>query len=135
MVHVAVLHHSSALLVKYADTSQYDNQPGWFLPNDELRHVEHPEAGAKRVLKTQLGIENATLKLVDIESFIGDAKTWHLSFDYLAFPTGMNLAKGEGVAEAKWFEIDKLPGMEEWAHKGWGRAVLMKHAKVAPVAR
>ena len=130
-----MLHHSSALLVKYADTSQYDNQPGWFLPNDELRHVEHPEVGSKRVLKTQVGIENATLKLVDIESFIGDAKTWHLSFDYLAFPTGMNLAKGEGVAEAKWYEIDKLPRMEEWAHKGWGRAVLMKHAKVAPVAR
>ena len=86
-------------------------------------------------MKTQLGIENATLKLVDIESFIGDTKTWHLSFDYLAFPTGMNLAKGEGVAEAKWFEIDKLPRMEEWAHKGWGRAVLMKHAKVAPEAR
>jgi hypothetical protein len=87
------------------------------------------------VLKTQLGIENATLKLVDIESFIGDAKTWHLSFDYLAFPTSMNLVKGEGVAEAKWFEINKLPMLEDWAHKGWGRAVLLKHAKVVPVAQ
>jgi len=135
VVHVAVLHHSSALLVKYADTSQYDNQPGWFLPNDELRHVEHPEVGAKRVLKAQVGIENATLKLVDVESFIGDAKTWHLSFDYLAFPTSMNVVKGEGVAEAKWFEIDKLPGLEEFAHRGWGRAVLLKHARVAPLAR
>ncbi len=135
VVHVAVLHHSSALLVKYAATSQYDDQPGWFLPNDELRHAEHPEAGAKRVLKTQVGIENVTLKLVDVESFIGDAKTWHLSFDYLAFPTSMNVVKGEGVAEAKWFEIDKLPNMEEFAHKGWGRAVLMKYAIVAPIYR
>ena len=135
VVHVAVLHHSSALLVKYADTSQYDNQPGWFLPNDGLRHVEHPEVGAKRVLKTQVGIENAALKLVDVESFIGDAKTWHLSFDYLSFPTSMNVVRGEGVAEAKWFEIDKLPGLEEFAHRGWGRAVLLKHARVAPLAR
>ena len=105
------------------------------MPNDELRHVEHPEVAAKRVLKAQVGIENATLKLVDVESFIGDAKTWHLSFDYLAFPRTMNMVRGEGVAEAKWFEIDKLPGLEDWAHMGWGRAVLMKHAKVAPIAQ
>jgi ADP-ribose pyrophosphatase YjhB (NUDIX family) len=135
VVHVAVLHHSSALLVKYDDTSQYDNQPGWFLPNDELKHVEHPEVAAKRVLKSQAGIENAMLKLVDVESFIGDARTWHLSFDYLAFPTTMKVAKGEGVAEARWFEIDELPDVEEFAHKGWGRAVLMKHARVAPLAQ
>ncbi len=96
--------------------------------------MEHPEVGARRVLKDQVGIENATLKLVDIESFIGDAKTWHLSFDYLAFPTTMNVTTGEGVADARWFEIDKLPTMDEFAHRGWGRAVLLKHAKVAPIA-
>ncbi len=130
VAHVAVLHHNSALLVKYSDTSQYDNQPGWFLPNDELRHVEHPEAGSKRILKEQVGVENATFKLVDVESFIGDNKTWHLSFDYLAFPASMKVSRGPGVAEAKWFEMDKLPGLEEFAHRGWGRAVLLKHAKV-----
>lgn len=130
VAHVAVLHHNSALLVKYADTSQYDNQPGWFLPNDGLRHVEHPETAAKRILRDQLGIENATLKLVDVESFIGDNKSWHLIFDYLAFPVSMRVVKGEGLAEATWFEIDKLPGPNEFAHNGWGRAVLLKHAKV-----
>src|SRR5260370_38319489 len=91
VVHVAVLHHSSALLVKYADMSQYDNQPGWLLPNDELRHVEHPEGGAKRVLKTQVGIGHAPLKLVDIEAFIGDGKTWNLSFAYLALPASLDV--------------------------------------------
>ncbi len=132
--HVAVLHHSSVLLVKYSDTSQYDSQPGWFLPNDELRAVEHPEAGAKRILREQLGIENATLKLVDVESFIGDNKSWHLIFDFLAFPISMKAVKGNGLEEAKWFEIDRLPGPDEFAHKGWGRAVLLKHASVAPLA-
>ncbi len=132
--HVAVLHHSSALLVKYSDSSQYDSQPGWFLPNDELHLAEHPETGARRILREQLGIENATLKLVDVESFIGDNKSWHLIFDFLAFPTSMKVSKGNGLAEAKWFEIDKLPGPDEFAHKGWGRAVLLKHASVAPLA-
>jgi ADP-ribose pyrophosphatase YjhB (NUDIX family) len=128
--HLAVLHHSSALLVKYDDWSEYDNQPGWFLPNDGLKHVEHPETGAKRILREQLGFENATLRLVDVESFIGDNRSWHLIFDFLAFPTSMRVSRGKGVAEAKWFEIDKLPGPGEFAHNGWGRAVLLKHARV-----
>ncbi len=126
--HVAVLHHSSALLVKYE--GMVDQQSGWFLPNDDLHHVEHPEAAVRRILRDQVGIGTATLKLVDIESFIGNNKTWHLIFDYLAFPLSLIVTKGKGVAEAKWFEIDKLPAVEEFAHNGWGRAVLLKHAKV-----
>ena len=107
-----------------------DQQRGWFLPNDDLRHVEHPEAAAKRILKEQVAIENPTLKLVDVESFTGNNKTWHLIFDYLAFPTSMNVTKGKGIAEARWFDIGQLPPAEEFAHDGWGRAVLLKHAKV-----
>ena len=107
-----------------------DGQKGWFLPNDDLRHVEHPETAAKRILRDQVGIDGATLKLVDVESFIGNNKSWHIIFDYLAFPLTMKIAKGEGIAEARWFEIDTLPLPDEFAHNGWGRAVLLKHAKV-----
>lgn len=124
--HVAVLHHSSALLVKY--DSGHDEQPGWFLPNDSLHHLEHPEEAAKRVLKQHLGIGEATLKLVEIESFVGNNETWHLIFDYLAFPRTMKLSLGPVVKEAKWFEIDSLPTAREFAHHGWGRSVLLKHA-------
>ena len=46
----------------------------------------------------------------------------------------MKVVKGNGLAEARWFEIDKLPGPDEFAHKGWGRAVLLKHASVTPLA-
>lgn len=126
VTHIAVLHHSSALLVKYKTGP--DGQHGWFLPNDDLRHLEHPEQAAKRILKEQVGIEDATLKLVEIESFVGNNETWHLIFDYLAFPRTMKLTTGPTVSEAKWFEIDKLPANEEFAHHGWGRTVLVKHA-------
>ncbi len=129
--HAAVLHHTSALLIKYKDAEAFDGQTGWFLPNDGLRPVEHPEVGVKRILKDQVGIQNATLKLVEIESFIGDNKSWHLIFDYLAFPSSKDVVKGNGVAEAKWFEIEKLPSPQEFAHHGWGRGLLLKHAKPA----
>ncbi len=94
VAHVAALHHSSALLLKYRVGP--DSQLGWFLPNDDLHHLEHPD--------------------------------WHLIFDYLAFTRTMNVSPGKGVAELRWFEIDKLPPAEDFAHHGWGRAVLVKHA-------
>src|SRR5260370_6898603 len=83
LVQVAPLHHSSALLVKYRISP--DNQQGWFLPNDDLHHLEHPEQAAKRILKEQAGIDDATLKLAEIESFMGNNQTCHLIFAYLPF--------------------------------------------------
>jgi ADP-ribose pyrophosphatase YjhB (NUDIX family) len=130
--HIAVLHHSSALLVKYRPAP--DGQQGWFLPNDGLNRLEHPETAAKRILREQVGIEDSTLKLVEVESFSGDNGTWHLIFDYLSFPRTMKIVTGPVVSEAKWFEIDKLPPSQEFAHQGWGRTVLVKHAltKIQP---
>jgi len=125
--HVAVLHHNSALLVKYREMP--DSQSGWFLPNDGLRHVEHPEEGAKRILRDQLGIRPSTLKLGQIESFVGNDKSWHLVFDYLAFPLSMKISLGPNVKEALWFEIDKLPPASEFAHHGWGHSTLLKLSK------
>ena len=126
VVQVAPLHHSSALLVTYRISP--DKQQGWFLPNDDLHHLEHPEQAAKRILKEQAGIADATLKLAEIESFMGNNQTWHLVFDYLAFTRTMSTTPGNAVAELKWFEIDKLPPPEDFAHHAWGRAVLVKHA-------
>ena len=126
VAHVAALHHSSALLVKYRISP--DSQQGWFLPNDDLHHLEHPEQAARRILKEQTGIDEATLKLAEIESFMGNNQTWHLIFDYLAFTRTMNTSPGNAVAELKWFEIDKLPPPEDFAHHGWGRTLLVKHA-------
>ncbi len=107
-----------------------DGQQRWFLPNDDLHHLEHPDQAAKRVLKEQVGIDDATLKFAEIESFVGNNQTWHLIFDYLAFPRTMKVSPGGTIAEAKWFEIDSLPPAEEFAHHGWGKAVLVKHAMV-----
>ena len=135
VAHVAALHHSSALLLKYKVAP--DSQQGWFLPNDDLHHLEHPEQAAKRILKEQAGIDDATLKLAEIESFMGNNQTWHLIFDYLAFTRTMKTSPGNSVAELSWFEIDKLPLPEDFAHHGWGRAVLVKHAlsKAQPVSK
>ena len=126
IVHVAVLHHSSALLLKYRDPSLYDNQSGWFLPNDSLKHMEHPEVGARRVLKEQAGIDKASLKLSQIESFVGDNGSWHIIFDYMAIPSSTHILKGKEISAAEWVRLDELPESKEFAHNGWGRSILVK---------
>jgi ADP-ribose pyrophosphatase YjhB (NUDIX family) len=125
IVHVAVLHHSSALLLKYRDPSLYDNQSGWFLPNDSLKHMEHPEVGARRVLKEQAGIDKASLRLSQIESFVGDNGSWHIVFDYMAIPSSTHIVKGK-ISAAEWVRLDELPESKEFAHNGWGRSILVK---------
>ena len=130
IVHVAVVRNKSGLLVKYKDSSAFDGQSGWFLPNDELKHIEHPDTAAKRVLKEQVGIENAILTLSQIESFSGNDGSWHLIFDYLATPSSDEIMKGSNVSLAQWCRIKELPNAEEFAHHGWGRGVLRKLAKV-----
>src|SRR5260370_28840091 len=76
VVQVAPLHHSSALLMKYRISP--DNQQGWFLPNDDLHHLEHPEQAAKRILQEQADIHDATLKLTYDDSFVGNIPLSHL---------------------------------------------------------
>src|SRR2546422_11759272 len=104
VAHVAPLHHTSALLVKYR--AGPDNQEGWFLPNDDLHHLEHPDQAARRILKEQAGIYRSTLKLVEIESFMGNNQTWHLIFDYLGFARTLTGSPGKGVAGVEWIGID-----------------------------
>lgn len=128
--HVAVVHERSALLVRYRDPSGYDGQTGWFNPNDALRHAEDPRVAARRILKEQTGIEKVSLKLVEVESFIGNDGSWHLVFDYLASPVSMTVTKGEGVMQASWFDIDKLPPANEFSHEGWGRGLLLRLAQI-----
>src|SRR2546421_9055288 len=102
VAHVAALHHSSALLVKYR--AGPDDQEGWFLPNDDLHPLEHPEQAAMRILKEQAGIGDSTLKLAEIECFMGNNETWCLIYDYLGCTRTMNLSLGETVTDLRWFE-------------------------------
>jgi ADP-ribose pyrophosphatase YjhB (NUDIX family) len=135
IVHVAVLHHSSALLLKYRDPSLRDNQTGWFMPNDSLKHAEHPEVGAQRVVKEQTGIDKASFKLAQIESFVGDNGSWHLIFDYIAIPNSKHLMKGKEISSAEWFRLDQLPESKEFAHDGWSRSILVKLTSDIPIPK
>lgn len=122
---VAVLAEDHVLFVKYEDTRKYDGEPGWFLPDDYLRHLEHPAEAAKRIVRDQTGLEPPSLELAFIESFDGGA--WHLVFHFRGeFGTRREPSYGDNVAAAEWFPVDGLPPDDEVAHGGWCSEVVRK---------
>ncbi len=124
---VAVLADGRVLLVKYTDVNKYDHQGGWFLPDDGLRHLEHPEAGARRILRKQLGLTVRRPSLDHIESFRGNDGSWHLAFHYkVEFHTGPSIHPPGELLAAEWFDLEKLPEKSEVAHHGWALTVIRK---------
>ncbi len=122
---VALLVEGRVLLVRYKDINKYDHQQGWFLPDDALKHFEHPDQGAKRILKEQLGLSVPEAQLSKIESFKGNDGSWHLAFHYKAeFDKAPPVKPSEDLAGTEWFELGKLPERSEVAHHGWALAVL-----------
>ena len=120
---VAVLSEGRVVLAKYKDTSKYDHQSGWFLPDDFLLHAEHPEAAAKRILSEQIDLQAPALTLSHIESFGNGA--WHLIFHYkINFDKVPKFTPSENLATAEWFDLKKLPDRSEVAHHGWAIDVL-----------
>ena len=127
---VAVLAGDRVLLVKYRDVSTYDGQRGWFLPDAPLVRPEHPDDGAARILREQLGIE-AQSRLDHIETFGNGA--WHLIFHFRAeLDAPAVVVPGDNVLAAEWFPITALPRDEQMAHEGWGRQVLETMLEARP---
>jgi uncharacterized protein YndB with AHSA1/START domain/ADP-ribose pyrophosphatase YjhB (NUDIX family) len=116
----AILVNSSILFVKYTDINKYDHQKGWFLPDDLIKHVEHPDNAARRILTEQLGLNNIEPKLSFIESFIGGDKSWHLVFHYaVKIDSKPDIRSLPDIAEVKWFDVKSLPPKKDIAHGGW----------------
>lgn len=124
---VALLAEGKALLVRYKDANKYDHQKGWFLPDDALNHLEHPDEGARRILKEQLNFDGPQPTLHYIESFKGNDESWHLVFHYKAtLPKILTLLPSADVEKAEWFDLKNLPPRAEVAHHGWALGIL-KH--------
>ncbi len=120
---VALIAEGKVLLVKYKDVSKYDNQRGWFLPDDYLNYLESPDDAAKRILQEQVSLYIPKVQLNHVESF-GDG-IWHLIFHYKATMEKIpNVTPSNNVKAMEWFALGKLPERSEVAHHGWALDVL-----------
>jgi len=123
---ICLLAEGKVLLVRYRDVRKYDGETGWFLPDDYLQHLEHPDEAVRRILQDQAGVTPPPVALSHIESFEGNG-FWHLIFHYKA-----ELARAEevplqgNIMAAQWFPLSALPAPEEVAHGGWGLETIQK---------
>lgn len=120
---VVVLADSAVLLVRPHDPP---DRPGWRLPGEPLRHGEHPQACAARVLQDQLGLAPDWLELAEVESLPGEP--WHLFFHYKC-EAAQAPAPGPAIAEARFFQIEHLP---DTARGPWEREVIYRVLTGAP---
>jgi ADP-ribose pyrophosphatase YjhB (NUDIX family) len=128
---VTILVGDRTLLVRYKDTTAYDGQAGWFVPDDELRRREHPRRAAARIVREQLGITPRRLVVASIESFGG--RGWHLIFHYATrLRTVPELRLGANVLEAAWFATEGLPPAAETAHEGWAHGIVAAAVRSLP---
>ncbi len=124
---VALISGERIGLVRYARSSNYDRQTGWFLPDDELRFLEHPQDAAKRILHEQLGVTGRAPRLDHIESFQGNDRSWHLVFHFVAEISNSDVVhSGDRVSSMQWFSMDQLPERKDVAHHGWALEVIDK---------
>ena len=114
---VIVLADSAVLLVKFRADEQ---AAGWHLPGGLLRHGEHPEDAARRILREQLGLTPEYVDLAEIESTPGE--NWHLYFHFRADLDGRP-DPGPQVGDARLFQLEHLPAM---AHGSWERDVIYR---------
>lgn len=120
-----IISAGEVLLVKYRDTNKYDQQTGWFVPDDLLQYLEHPEQAAMRILKEQLGVTVPKLTLGFIESFKGNDGTWHLTFHYyIHFEKKPELTPSGDVKDMRWFPHHELPPIDDVAHHGWAVTIV-----------
>jgi ADP-ribose pyrophosphatase YjhB (NUDIX family) len=124
---VALLAEGKVLLVRYRKINRYDHQPGWFLPDDGLARLEHPEDAARRIAREQAGLEIPAAPLDHVESFSGNDGSWHIAFHHRADLERIPATRPSGDLEAaEWFPLDALPERREVAHHGWAIDVLAK---------
>jgi ADP-ribose pyrophosphatase YjhB (NUDIX family) len=112
----ALFCNDKVLMVTYKDTSKYDDEKGWFLPDDYIQFSEHPEDAAKRILNEQLGFITGNLKLDHMESFVGNDKSWHLIFHYyLQMDSMPKMLPSGNIKSWEWFDFYKLPDEKDIA--------------------
>jgi ADP-ribose pyrophosphatase YjhB (NUDIX family) len=121
----------ATLVVKSGDrvflvrsSSGPDKQTGWVVPNDEVLPDEHPSKAAKRILKDQLSFETPSVKIRDVDSFVGNDGSTHLSLHYIVEVNDQSKISPIIGMDGRWFPIDSMPPANDQAFGGWSSEIV-----------
>jgi len=85
----------------------------WSLPGGVLELGESLEAGIRREIREEVGLEVEVGPVVEIFERItpddrGDTRYHYVLIDYLCRPTGGTVLAGDDAEDARWFELHEL---------------------------
>ena len=90
-------------------TPPHQKQIGkYHIPGISLKFGEHPEEAAHRVLTEELEVADRDVKLIDVQSHIGDKNHWYILFLFESEPlTEKEMANPcEGIEEILYLDLD-----------------------------
>lgn len=111
------------LLVKYPHPP--GNKHGWWLPSPELGYGQHPDKACEKLMDS-LGIPDGSCSLVEIESY--ETNAWHVFFHYRVRTSSEPKAAAE-YHETRWFDLDDLPDVTQFALGSKTRSLIERLAK------
>ena len=77
---------------------------GWGVPGGFIEHGEQPEAGVRREVMEEVGIELQDVRLHKVRTF-----GKHIEMMYLARGIGKGTVLSREITELAWFHIDEMP--------------------------
>ncbi len=113
-VGAVILHEDRVLLVRRGKSPSFGK---WTLPGGLVELGETTTEAIAREIVEECGIK---IRLVDVCGVItrvvrddADRIRYHyVLVDYLAYPDSMDVVAGSDAAEAQWFEIERLTGLD-----------------------
>ncbi len=111
------------LLVRYPNPP--GNKHGWWLPAPELTYGQHPDQACEKLMDS-LGIGDGSCSLVEIESY--ETNNWHLFFHYRV-RTASEPKAGPEFADTRWYDLDDLPDVSQFALGSKARSLIERLAK------
>ena len=123
---VTLLHENRVLMIRTNSGPPPEGHDGWYLPDDYVGDLEHPDDAARRILEEQADTSPEYVKLSHIDSYVADDGAWNLAFHYVAHVSAAGDIESEDAQEICWFELGALPESSEVANLGRPLAVVAR---------
>ena len=125
---VTLLNENRVLMIRTNNGPPPEGHDGWYLPDDYVGDLEHPDDAAHRILEEQADTSSEYVKLSHIDSYVAGDGAWNLAFHYIAHVSIVGEIDSDDTQEIRWFDLGALPESSEVANFGQPLAVIARAA-------
>jgi ADP-ribose pyrophosphatase YjhB (NUDIX family) len=128
---VTLMCENNILMMRTRSGVVSEDHDGWYLPDDYVGDLEHPDSAARRILEEQTNVSVDSVRLSHFDSFVAGDGTWNLAFHYTAHVEAVEDVGTDDSLEFHWFNMADMPEPSEVSNFGRPLAVINRTAKSA----